>query len=125
MGDRAEEIVYRCLGTTLPADLRDLSALGRERGEQPGWDVEYRDAEGNIVGIEVKGTQGGGFASIDITANEWEQAQALLERYWLFLVTSCMGPTPRITRVQNPFARSEAGQLSPSPMVWRLTLVGK
>jgi hypothetical protein len=42
------------------ASLRWCAALG----EMSGWDLEYRDSEGRLTGVEVKGTKGKRFAGV-------------------------------------------------------------
>lgn len=76
VGDRAEEIVYRHPQATLPAALRETVRWVAKAGEQPGWDVEYRSNAGDVIVVEVKGTTAKAFASVDVTANEWQQAEA-------------------------------------------------
>jgi hypothetical protein len=44
--------------------------------EKPGWDIEYTNAARALIAIEVKGTSGPSFPRIEITAGEWEAAQA-------------------------------------------------
>lgn len=120
VGDRAEEIVYKY--------LRDqLSQLGgtklrwvAQEGEKPGWDIEYINAFSELTAIEVKGTGGAAFPSVELTKNEWDAAQRLGERYQLFLVADCLGLSPKIQIVENPAEIVGKGLLSIEPVRWRL-----
>ena len=47
-----------------------------------GWDIEYKSG-GQIIGVEVKATTGSSFSSVELTANEWQAAQRLRQRYRL------------------------------------------
>ena len=82
---------------------RDISKpeLARLAGlpDWPGFDLLSSHGEGEARSIEVKG-RGGGRA---MEANEWKQACHLGERYWLYMV--CATPSPRLLRVQDPFAK--------------------
>ena len=59
--------------------------------------------------IEVKGRASGG--AIQMEANEWKQACHLGERYWLYAVFDCATPAPRLSRMQDPFAKLLASRL--------------
>lgn len=121
VGDRAERVVFELLETTLSADERSsLRWVANER-EQPGWDLQYGKGR-NVIAIEVKGTTGAKFPTLEITANEWKAAEDLRERYWLYLVADCLGLRPRIEKVQDPFGKVSAGMYSVAPLVWRFSL---
>ena len=44
-----------------------------------------------------------GTGSVEISDNEWDKACNLRE-YWLYVVYDCATPSPRLIRVQDPFA---------------------
>lgn len=90
--------------------------------ETPGWDIDYRDATGVLQRVEVKGTVGGAFAAIDLTANELRAAREHGECYWIFLVSKCLTDTPRIQRVRNPGARLEQGDWRATPSLFSVRL---
>jgi len=116
--------VDRQLERELAPRLRaSLRWPARER-EYPGWDIQYTGPEGEVVAIEVKGTTAKGFATVDVTANEWTAAQAKRGRYWLFLVAQCASAAPVIGRLQDPVARMKAGAVTVEPAAWRITLGG-
>jgi superfamily II DNA or RNA helicase len=79
-------------------DLRDGS----------GFDIrstrERRDGGVDVRRIEVKGHLGDDPTSI-LSPNEWTQARRHQDSYWLYVVTDCRGPNPRLHRVRNPYAR--------------------
>ena len=75
-----------------------------------------------LTAIEVKGTSGSKFPTIEITANEWAAAQGLRRRFWLYLVAECLGSRPRIQKLQDPFAKVAAGVYTVEPLVWRFSL---
>lgn len=54
--------------------------------------------------IEVKG-RGGDSGGIDLTPNEWRQAQRLGDTYWLYVVWGAKTGAPRLKTIRNPWAR--------------------
>lgn len=126
VGLAAEQIVHDLLaGGELRkiggSDLRWPSRCG----EQPGWDIEYKDQDGSRHGVEVKGTTGIRLASIELTENEWRAASALRERFWLYLVVDCWGRHPLVQRIQDPLGLVEKGALLATPAVWRIQRNGR
>jgi Domain of unknown function (DUF3883) len=80
------------------------------------------DAQGDLHSIEVKGTSGKVFPSIELTAAEWQAAEKGREKFWLFLVTECLGKHPKVQRVKDPVSLVHDGTLALSPVLWRLEL---
>ena len=122
IGIRAEEIVVRLL-------REEAESMGHQNirwvsieGEKPGWDIEMMDARGDLHSIEVKGTSGKVFPSIELTAAEWQAAEKRREKFWLFLVTECIGKHPKVQRVKDPVSLVQSGTLALSPVLWRLEL---
>ncbi len=118
-GDRSEGIAIRyirerVLGAT---NIRHVASAG----ETPGWDIEYRDADGNLNAIEVKGTSGDAFISFEMTDNELAAARNLGQCYWIYLIAKCLGRRANVHAVRNPFAKIEQGQFLCRPSVWRLS----
>ncbi len=122
IGDHAEEIVYRWLRTSLPEAERDSVEWLAQRGETPGWDIQYVQADSQVIAVEVKGTVSPSFAGIELTANEWAAAERLGETYWLYLVTECESLSPHITPIQDPYRKYSEGEFKAVPTAWRLTL---
>jgi hypothetical protein len=121
VGDQAEQVVFNLLKKTLsPSERSSLRWVAKER-EQPGWDLQYGEHPG-VTAIEVKGTTGAKFPTLEITANEWIAAEALRERYWLYLVADCLSFRPRIQKLQDPFGKVSGGTYSVTPLVWRFSL---
>jgi hypothetical protein len=118
-GDRAESIVLRHLKDSLSVEEGQCLRWVAASGEKPGWDIEYRRA-GELVAVEVKGTAGPLFSGVELTAREWEAAQALRERYWLYLVAECFGSAPAVQAIQDPVAEVSAGSWTLTPVLWRI-----
>jgi hypothetical protein len=87
------------------ADVRDVSTPPKARlaglNDYPGFDLLSK-RRGEERGIEVKGRVG--TSEIELTENEWAKACNLRERYWLYVVFDCGTASPRLFRVQDPFA---------------------
>jgi hypothetical protein len=88
------------------ADVRDVSTPEKARlaglSDYPGFDLlSRRRGEERI--IEVKGRVGVG--EIELTENEWARACNLRDKYWLYAVFDCGTVSPRLFRVQDPFAK--------------------
>ena len=121
VGDRAEEIIFRYLSDQLNEfGGKDIRWVARE-GETPGWDIQYFDANDEVVAIEVKGTSASAFTSVELTEGEWNAARNLGGQYWLFLVADCLGFSPKIQAVQNPAALAVKGSFEVKPVRWRLS----
>jgi hypothetical protein len=90
--------------------------------ETPGWDIDYRDPAGVLHRVEVKGTVGGAFATIDLTANEMRAAKEHAEAYWIFLVANCLTSRPRIQRICNPAQLLATEAWSATPALFSVTL---
>jgi hypothetical protein len=120
IGDQAEKIVAEWLRRILPKQCRASVVWRAQRGEQPGWDIDYRDASGTEQMVEVKGTKTAYFASIEITENEWAAARDYRQQYWLFLVSSCMSRSPKIEKLRDPYGQVEKGALAATPAAWRV-----
>jgi hypothetical protein len=121
VGDQAEQVVFDMLKRTLSAVQRISLRWVAKASEQPGWDIQYGDGD-NVTAVEVKGTTGSKFPTLEITANEWAAAAALRERYWLYLVADCLTLHPRIQKLQDPFGKVQVGAYSVAPLVWRFSL---
>jgi uncharacterized protein DUF3883 len=124
VGDRAEEAVFKYLKASLPPGVRKTVRWVASEGETPGWDIEYLDGN-ELVAVEVKGTQGPAFLSVELTGGEWSAARDRRKRYWLFLVADCLSPAPRIEPIQDPWGCVETGQWRVTPITWRVELVAE
>lgn len=117
-GDRAEEIVYQVLIKERTYNLRWVA----KENEKPGWDIEYRNNDERIS-VEVKGTSGKRFLSVDVTKREWEAAETHGENYKLYLVADCLSKTPKIQIISNPYGLYLSKRLSVTPINYRLRLL--
>jgi Domain of unknown function (DUF3883) len=111
VGERAERVVLQFLRQQLDEAEADTLRWVAAQGETPGWDIEYVDSTGRWVAVEVKGTQGPRFLSVDLAKNEWDAAQALYDRCWLYLVASCVSLNPRIEPVRDPAGLADSAWL--------------
>ena len=88
------------------ADVRDVSSPEKARlaglSDYPGFDLLSKRPN-DERGIEVKGCVGMG--EIELTENEWARACNLRDKYWLYTVFDCGTASPRLFRVQDPFAK--------------------
>lgn len=121
IGDRAEELVYHWLRDNRPGVVRDSVDWLAQRGETPGWDIEYIDQSGARIAVEVKGTTVLRFPSIELTANEWKAAGTERDKYIVALVTSAFAQQPCIAMLTDPYGRVESGGLEVEPTGWRIT----
>ena len=119
VGDWAEAAALTFIRDTLCAPTIVHRAA---QGETPGWDLDYLDAAGQLHRVEVKGTVGGAFTAIDLTAGELKAAQLHGAAYWLYLVAGCLTDHPRIQRVCNPAAQLAAGVWTMKPMLYSVSL---
>ena len=78
--------------------------LARAAGlpDNPGFDLLSLRPGNEKRAIEVKGRAAMG--DIEVSANEWAKACNLRQGYWLYAVYDCATPSPRLVRVQDPFA---------------------
>ncbi len=79
----------------LGAEVEDVS----DPTEKMGFDLRSRRPDGEVRYIEVKGRARVG--GIELTENEWAQAQNHPDRYWLYVVYNCE-TTPVLRRIKDP-----------------------
>ena len=80
------------------SEVEDVSDPAR--GE--GCDLISVNSDGEVRFIEVKGRKRTGH--VNLSANEWAQAQNHGPAYWLYVVYDC-DTTPRLKRIQDPASR--------------------
>jgi hypothetical protein len=114
IGDLGEKAVYMYLKQTLPQAQAHTLKWVANLGEKPGYDIEYKDQDGDVVGVEVKSTVAFEFVSFDITANELACAEKLGENYHLYLVANCLKPKSRVFEVVSDPANVLRDRLTPS-----------
>jgi hypothetical protein len=110
------------LRETLKEEERESLDWVAGKGEKPGWDMKYKDLNGQRVAVEVKGTAAAGFTSIELTANEWAAAIDLRDKFCPCLVTSCRGDEPGIYSIRDPYGAKLDGRILVSPASWRVIL---
>ena len=120
IGDHAEAVVRRWLQAKLTPEAATSITWVAQQGQTPGWDIEFTDGHGTTIAVEVKGTAGAIFHSVEITAQEWEAAQQKRDAYWLVLVTDCLSAHPKLHLIQDPYAYVADSNLALEPVVWRL-----
>ena len=123
IGDRAEEVVIKWLQAKLEPMLTTSITWVAQQGKTPGWDIEFVNEHGDTVSVEVKGTTGSVFQSVEITAQEWTAAQVRREKYWLVLVTACLSSQPTVHLIPDPYGLLANGNLEITPVLWRLRRV--
>jgi len=116
IGDKAEKIVFDHLRSQYDDVVWDAN-----ENEFPGYDIHY-ESEGVVHAVEVKGTKGSEFSSIEITANEWNAAQQLRAHYDLCLVAEVFGNSPKLQFVNDPYGLVEQGEADASPVKWKFIL---
>ena len=122
IGDVGEKYALEFLkGEASKADWTKLRWVA-EAGEKPGWDIEFYDAQGRLIAVEVKATTEKSFASIELTEREWTQAQQLKDSYWLILVAEALTEEPKLEIIENPAALVENNDASISPTRYRFGL---
>jgi Holliday junction resolvase-like predicted endonuclease len=116
VGDWAEARVMDFLEAKGVSDLIHREA----KNERPGWDIDFVDQNGVLQCVEVKGTVGAAFSSVDFTANELKAARQYRDSYQLFLVAKCLTENPLLQIVQNPASRLEVGDWSVEPISYNI-----
>ena len=124
IGSHGESLVFDYLQKSLVADEAKTLRWNAKEGDTPGWDIEYKSGNGDLVAIEVKSTTGARFPSIEITANEWSAAARLRHNYQLVLVANAMSDEPVLEFVEDPFGLYQNGVMTADPTVFRLQLSG-
>lgn len=122
IGDWAERVALRYIQDNV-AGCSDCVHRAAQ-GETPGWDIDYRDTDGVVQRVEVKGTTGAAFAAVELTANELAAAQAHRANYWLCLVAGCETSTPLVQLVQNPAAKLDTNEWAAKPTLFAIRFSG-
>ncbi len=123
IGIRAEAFVLKHLLSTLSEEESKSLCWVSKEGVTPGWDIEYIDAAGQPIKIEVKGTEGKVFPNIDISGNEWNAAKAQGVNFWLYIVSQCTSDSPKIAKINDPFSMAANGRIRAFPLIWRLEML--
>jgi hypothetical protein len=128
VGDAGERAVMRHEQERLARcgrpDLADRVRWHAQHREFVGWDITSFDDNGDELYIEVKSSIGKLVSCVALTVNEWQAAchVARRHRYFVYIVTEALSPTPRIERLQNPASYVDDGRLSCEAIVYELQL---
>jgi hypothetical protein len=89
----------------------------------PGWDITSFDADGQELLIEVKASEGSKISDVEVTINEWVQAERNSgnSRYRIYLVTNVF-TKPVIEVVENPAKMVDEGSLTLKVVRYQLSL---
>ncbi|MCP4838004.1 MAG: DUF3883 domain-containing protein, partial [Planctomycetes bacterium] len=123
IGDCAEKQVLTYLKTAAGHSEFDVAENLRwvaQEGEKPGYDIEYTNSAGDLIGVEVKGSISKNFSNFELTANEWSAAKQFGDRYALVLVAN-VDKSPRFECFWNPAADSSFSAEPSSYTVKRLS----
>jgi len=117
--ERIEQIamhIARQYEENLGATVEDVSDPQRKMG----FDLRSTRPDGSVRYIEVKGRARVG--DLELTPNEWAQANNHRERYWLYVVFNC-DTTPALKRIADP-AGTGVGRPKGGVMIAAADLLG-
>lgn len=79
----------------------------------PGWDVTSFDEQGREIFIEVKSSEGKKISDVELTVNEWYQAESHKEtnQYKVYLLSDVF-VKPVMEIIDNPARRVQGGELT-------------
>jgi len=131
VGKLGEEIVVEFEKTKLVKenrpDLADKVNWHREDtgNRTPGWDITSFDKDGRELFIEVKASEGQKISDVELTINEWIQADRNIDnnKYKVYLVSDVFS-NPVIEIIDNPAAMVKEGLLTLNVARYQL-LLGK
>jgi hypothetical protein len=108
-------------------DLADKVNWHREDAgnRTPGWDITSFDKDGRELFIEVKASEGQKISDVELTINEWIQADRNIDnnKYKVYLVSDVFS-NPVIEIIDNPAAMVKEGLLTLNVARYQL-LLGK
>lgn len=108
-------------------DLADKVNWHREDAgnRTPGWDITSFDKDGQELFIEVKASEGQKISDVELTINEWVQAERNIDnnKYKVYLVSDVFS-NPVIEIIDNPAAMVKEGLLTLNVARYQL-LLGK
>ncbi|MBA4010937.1 MAG: hypothetical protein C0481_03645 [Phenylobacterium sp.] len=123
IGDWAEAVALRHIKAEHPGSTAHFHRAAM--GETPGWDIDFRDEGGTLQRVEVKGTTGGGFTGIEVTAGELRSARTHRQGYWLYLVAGCLTASPKVQIIQDPVSYIETSAWAATPAVYSVRFQGQ
>jgi hypothetical protein len=89
----------------------------------PGWDVTSFDKDGQALFIEVKASEGKKISDVELTINEWVQAEKNIDsnQYKVYLVSDVFS-NPVIEIIDNPALMVKTGNLTLNVARYQLLL---
>lgn len=129
VGKLGEKIVFehekKRLSSIGRIDLADQVIWHRDfpADRTPGWDITSFDADGQELLIEVKASEGSKISDVEVTINEWIQAERNVgnSSYRIYLVTNVF-TKPVIEVVENPARMVDEGSLTLKVVRYQLSL---
>jgi hypothetical protein len=129
VGKLGEQIVFeyekRKLIKEGRSDLAERVNWHREdsTNRTPGWDITSYDSSGQELFIEVKASEGSKISDVELTINEWVQAEKHInsEKYQVYLVSDVFG-SASIQIIRDPAKLVSEGQLTLSIVRYQLLL---
>jgi hypothetical protein len=109
-------------------DLADRVNWHREDAgnRTPGWDITSYDKDGQEIYIEVKASEGSRISDVELTINEWVQAEKHADnnKYKIYLVSDVFS-NPVIEVIDNPSKMVKMGMLTLNIARYQLFLGNK
>ena len=129
VGKLGEEIVFEFEKNKLVKENRqDLAdRLNWHRDDAgnrtPGWDITSFNKDGQEIYIEVKASEGQKISDVELTINEWIQAEKNIEsnQYKVYLVSDVFS-NPIIEVIENPALMVKKEQLTLNVARYQLLL---
>lgn len=126
VGDAGEKVVLSVEKNKLKAigrtDLADKVVWEANEGNKPGWDITSFDKRGHKIRIEVKATKAKTLTQVELTANEWKNAQKYGQSYFIYFVMEALSASPKIEIMRNPAKAISDHNLVLKPSSFRLSL---
>lgn len=121
VGDMAEHFVYQLL---MSAKIPNIKANQVEHvaDQKLGWDIQYKNENGDLVRVEVKGSTAPKFSSFELTINELKSLQEHKDKYHFYLVGSCLSNNRKVQIITDMEERLASNQATTTPLAFRLEL---
>jgi hypothetical protein len=98
-----EKIEEMAIERVMQYEKKEGRSPERKPRNYPGYDIESRDASGNIRYIEVKGlADDWGTRGIALTDKQFQTAQEKKDQYWLYIVERATQENYKIYRIHDP-----------------------
>ena len=121
IGDTGELFVINYLREYVSMKPNSLRWLAKEN-ITPGYDIEYTDPNGTLIGIEVKSTVMSKFSNIELTSNEYKAAIKMAESFHLALVVDVEN-NPKLCIIKNLTEKLNHHVLHIEPSRYKLSII--